>query len=388
MLHNDLFHSVTEFEQYIQSYPTANALYSTFKPDWKMLVQDYFLSKRTLPLTYDPFFKRIFNTDIHPDRLSRLISAIMGQPVTVTATLSNKDVLIKGNALLIMDIVVRLADGSITTVEIQKLATAFPAERMSCYSADLLLRQYEQVKNELLERFNYDALNKVYTIVIFENTDAESSNAPVYRAFHTPETNQLYLHHGKTVFDTGLQIDLLQEFYLISLDVFRNVGYAKDEQELTAWLSLLCVSTYEEAEALCLKYPWMEEIFEEISEYVHNPEEVIGMFSEALQKLDENMYQYMADQHRALLKQRQEQLEQVQLELQDKQQELQDKQQELQDKQLELQDKQLELQQEQQKLQGAKQELHEKQHELDDKDSEIASLKKELAHMQALLNSK
>ena len=261
MIHNNLFHTVTELEQYIQSYPTANALYSTFKPDWKLLVQDYFLSKRTLPLTYDPFFKRIFNTDIHPNRLSRLISAIMGQPVTVTATLSNKDVLIKGNALLIMDIVVRLADGSITTVEIQKLATAFPAERMSCYSADLLLRQYEQVKNKLLERFNYDALNKVYTIVIFENTDAESSNSPVYRAFHTPETEQLYLYHGKTAFDTGLQIDLLQEFYLISLDVFRNVGYAKDEQELTAWLSLLYVSTYEEAEALCLKYPCERKIF-------------------------------------------------------------------------------------------------------------------------------
>lgn len=137
----------------------------------KTLVQDYFFSKRTLPLTYDPFFKRIFNTDIHPDRLSRLVSAILGQEVTMTETLANEDTLLKGNSLLIMDIVVRLADESITTVEIQKSSATFPAERMPCYSADLLLRQYEQVKNRLRDNFNYSALKKVYTIVIFENTD-------------------------------------------------------------------------------------------------------------------------------------------------------------------------------------------------------------------------
>ena len=84
-----------------------------------------------------------------------------------------------------------------------------------------------------------------------------------------------YLHHGTTVFDTGLELDLLQEFYLISLDVFREVGYAKDDNELTAWLSLLATNTYEDAELLCQKYPWMEGISAEISEYVHNTEETI-----------------------------------------------------------------------------------------------------------------
>ncbi len=63
----------------------------------------------------------------------------------------------------------------------------------------------------------------------------------------------------------------LQEFYLISLDVFREVGYAKDDKELTTWLSLLATNTYEDASLLCQKYPWMNEIFEEISEYVHKP---------------------------------------------------------------------------------------------------------------------
>lgn len=34
--------------------------------------------KKTLPLTYDSIFKKIFDCDIHPERLSRLISSITG----------------------------------------------------------------------------------------------------------------------------------------------------------------------------------------------------------------------------------------------------------------------------------------------------------------------
>ena len=119
-----------------------------------------------------------------------------------------------------------------------------------------------------------------------------------------------------TVFDTGLELDFLQEFYLISLDVFREVGYAKDDNELTAWLSLLATSTYEDAELLCQKYPWMEEIFAEISEYVHNPEEVVGMFSEALKIMDDNMYHYMADQYQAKVERQQAEIENLQTESQ------------------------------------------------------------------------
>ena len=114
-----------------------------------------------------------------------------------------------------------------------------------------------------------------------------------------------------------------QEFYLISLDVFCEVGYAKDDNELTAWLSLLATNTYEDAELLCQKYPWMEEIFAEISEYVHNPEEVVGMFSEALKMMDDNMYHYMADQYQAKVEKQQAELENQQVKIENLQTESQ-----------------------------------------------------------------
>ena len=54
--------------------------------------------------------------------------------------------MLPSTSLLLLDIIVQLEDGSIANVEIQKIPYTFPGERMSCYSADLLLRQYTRVK--------------------------------------------------------------------------------------------------------------------------------------------------------------------------------------------------------------------------------------------------
>ncbi len=50
------------------------------------------------------------------------------------------------NSFVIMDMVVRLDDGSITNIEIQKVPYDFPAARITCYSADLVLRQFRMLR--------------------------------------------------------------------------------------------------------------------------------------------------------------------------------------------------------------------------------------------------
>ena len=89
---------------------------------------------------------------------------------------------------------------------------------------------------------------------------------------------------------------MLQEFYLVALDVFRKNPYPKDRSERTAWLSLLCTENLEDAERLVREYPWLEEIYEEMAMLRQRPEEVLGMFSEALRILDENTAKYMIEE--------------------------------------------------------------------------------------------
>ena len=286
---HQLFPSRTKDEclMELKKNPSVYRTYLNWPDKWKSRFLEFMEGKKSLPLTYDPFFKKLFNPDVYPERLSRLISSIIGTNVTVKCILSNEDSILPSTSLLLLDIIVQLEDGSIANVEIQKIPYTFPGERMSCYSADLLLRQYTRVKGEKGSTFTYQDLKTVYTIVMFENSPNECKTA---------DLADIYLHHGKTAFDTGINLRLLQEYYVVALDVFRKSKYSKDINELNAWLSLLTATTMDDLAALISDYPWMETICTDMSEYLYHPEEVVTMFSEALRKLDENTVNYMIDE--------------------------------------------------------------------------------------------
>ena len=271
-------------EEALERLCQSPALYRSYRKmnsSWKERFLDFCQGKKSLPLTYDPFFKYLFDPDIHGDRLSRFISSLLGFEVKILEALLGEDRLIDGESYLIMDLLARLTDGSLINVEIQKQGYAFPAERISCYSADLLMRQYMRIRGgsgSERNAFSYRNIKKVYVIVLFEESTA---------LFH--QFPDIYLHHGTTVFDSGLKMELLQEFYLIALDVFRKIPYPEDEgNEQRAWLSFLTTENLEDAERLIRNYPWLEEIYQEIAMLRRKPEEVLAMWSDALRILDEN----------------------------------------------------------------------------------------------------
>lgn len=86
----------------------------------------------------------IFNPVESMAWLSELVSCILGQHVAVIEVFPNTNYTFP-NSFVIMDMVVRLDNGSITNIEIQKVPYDFPAERISCYSADLVLRQFKML---------------------------------------------------------------------------------------------------------------------------------------------------------------------------------------------------------------------------------------------------
>ena len=260
---HQLFPARTEQEclAELRKHPRSFFAYQNMSPEWKNRFLGFMEGTKTLPLTYDPFFKKLFNPDIYPERLSSLISSIIGTKVTVQCILSNEDSMLPSTSLLLLDILVQLEDGSIANVEIQKIPYAFPGERMSCYSSDLMLRQYTRVKSLKGSSFIYKNLKTVYTIVMFENSPNECKET---------QSADIYLHHGKTVFDTGIELKLLQEFYVVALDVFCESKYAKDINELNAWLSLLTAQSVDDLAALVSDYPWMEAICKDMSEYMYD----------------------------------------------------------------------------------------------------------------------
>ena len=192
---HQLFPARTEQEclAELRKHPRSYFAYQNMSPEWKNRFLGFMEGTKTLPLTYDPFFKKLFNPDIYPERLSSLISSIIGTKVTVQCILSNEDSMLPSTSLLLLDILVQLEDGSIANVEIQKIPYAFPGERMSCYSSDLMLRQYTRVKSLKGSSFIYKDLKTVYTIVMFENSPNECKET---------QAADIYLHHGKTCYSS------------------------------------------------------------------------------------------------------------------------------------------------------------------------------------------
>lgn len=82
-----------------------------------------------------------------------------------------------------------------------------------------------------------------------------------------------------------------------SIRIFiRNVWRDSQLNDINGWLALLSTDRVDRLDELVSDYPQMESICQDMASYLERPEEVIGMFSDALKILDENTVHYMMDE--------------------------------------------------------------------------------------------
>ena len=152
------------------------------------------------------------------------------------------------------------------------------------------------VKGEKKKAFSYKDIKSVYTIVFFETSIKE---------FH--EYPQNYIHKFKQQSDTGLELELLQKYVFIPLDIFRGIyhnnvkgngknGSGNCWNRTEAWLTFLSTDEPEIIIELIRRYPEFKEMYEEIYVMCQNVEKVMEMFSKELIQLDRNTVQYMIDE--------------------------------------------------------------------------------------------
>lgn len=268
--------------------------------NWEEKYQEEFLDfcsgEKGVKIMYDPFFKEVFNPEYHPERLEEWLSLLLNKKVHILQILPNDSTRIADEtSLLITDIVVELEDGSIANVEVQKIGYSFPGQRSACYSADLLLRQYKRVKDTAAEKarregikskFTYKDIKNVYTIVLYESSSAEFKSYP-----------NTFCHMFEQKSNTGLELELLQKYFFIPLDICYQNLHTKDINSIfDAWLLFLSTDSPEDISRLIRKYPKFKAMYQNIYEICRNVEEVVGMFSKELQELDRNTVLYMIDQ--------------------------------------------------------------------------------------------
>ena len=352
------------------------AAYQGMPGKWQERFLNFCTGKGGLPITYDPFFKKIFDPEIHPERLSRLLSLVLGKELKVHRALPNEGTrILDEGSLVIMDIVVEMGDGSIADVEIQKIPYLFPGERAACYSADLLMRQYLRVKGERGKKFSYRDIKKVYTVVLLEKSSEDFRTVP-----------EAWIHKSRQKSDTGIELELLQEYVFIALDMFRKVSDNKRTgSELEAWMQMLSSGNPAVHAQIADKSLIFKGIYEEIEAFRQDIGGVLNMFSDALRILDRNTVQLMIDEMKEELEGTKEELEGTREELEGAKEELEGTKEELEEEKGKVEELagQIGEQADQIKRQFSEMEeqakaLEEKQDELEKKDNRIKELEKML----------
>ena len=334
-----------DIEREIRENPKLLEKYREWDEEQQEEFLDYCTGVKGVKVLYDAFFKEIMNPENTPERLNELLSLLLGQSVTIKRVLPGDSTrLADEQSLLIMDILVELADTSLANVEVQKIGYSFPGQRSACYSSDLLLRQYKRVKGEKKKAFSYKDIKSVYTIVFFETSIKE---------FH--EYPQNYIHKFKQQSDTGLELELLQKYVFIPLDIFRGIyhnnvkGNGKNGggncwNRTEAWLTFLSTDEPEIIIELIRQYPEFKEMYEEIYVMCQNVEKVMEMFSKELIQLDRNTVQYMIDEMQDTIDIQKEELEAKQETIDTQKGELEAKQNQLNQKEEELETMKYQLQ--------------------------------------------
>lgn len=142
-------------------------------------------------------------------------------------------------------------------------------------------------------------MKNVYLIVIYEKSPKEFHKHP-----------EEYYHYGRQVFDTGLQLNMLQEFVMIPLDIFKENMHNKIiETPLEAWLTFLTDDNPERVVELITRFPEFKPMYETLYQMCLNVERMMNMFSEELRIMDRNTVKYMIEEQEQEIKAKEQQLE-------------------------------------------------------------------------------
>ena len=379
-----------EILQEIYSNPQLESTFSCWEKERQEEFLDFCCGNRGVKVLYDTFFKIVFNPDSGKDNLIRLISVMIGRPVKEIMVLPAASQMGGDRSLVIMDIVVQTEDGSIINVEVQKHGYMFPGERAACYSADLLLRQYQRVRREASERlsearkkgkktadmFSYRDIRPVITIVFMESSTAEFHKFP-----------DRYVHTITGQSDTGLRLNVLQQYIFVPLDIFKeNMKKYGIRSEQDAWAAFLSSDSPEVICTLIEQYPeQFLDLYRKLSGICQNTEGVMNMFSEELAILDRNTVILMQEEMKKEIELQKAEIERNKVVLEQNKAELEQNKAELEQNKAEIERSKAELSQSREELNQSREELNQTKTEIERQKAENERLNKLIAELQEKL---
>ena len=194
------------------------------------------------PLYSDTIAKRVFNADVHPDRLNFLLQKIAkDDTIDVRSSASNEALRQStGSKGMVSDIPSWLRDGRLTDLEIQNAAQSFIFTRVELYASSMLLLQYSVPPGETKSSLSYGGVNEVLLVILMVKSPM------VFRDYD--QKCDKYIHRFTSLrSDTGLSYPARAKMIYVQLDKcfdqFKKGGNAEAEDgrpdRLQKWLATI-----------------------------------------------------------------------------------------------------------------------------------------------------
>lgn len=300
--------SKKEALSYLQKDKAAWDIFQNIEPEYQKELLEFCMGKRGLRITYDPVFKEVMNPVVYPERLESFLSAILGEAVEIVEILPREGVqMTESGSFVVMDVLVRIQNGDYLNIEMQKIGYSFPLARVDCYGADIIMRQYNLLRQQKKKDFKFSDMSKVITVIIMEKSSGE------FRKDHMHDT-----HHRTNAFDTGIQAEGLREDYFLCLDTFCNFVHTKIKTKREAWLMFFGSTSIEDILEVCEAFPEFIPLYKQVFAFRQDAGRLMEMYSEALRIMDRNTERYMVEELQDELEKKNLVIQQKDIEIQKK----------------------------------------------------------------------
>lgn len=263
-----------EWDGQLQKNQELKKIFERWEVDEQKEFLDFCTGAEGVHVLQGDFFRTVMNEE----RLCGFLSLLFEKKITrLYREENNLDGM--DYACLDTDLYLEFEDGEEAVVEIWKTGAAFSSHQYACRCAQMLAAQCRKKQKKLGRKFRSRSVGKVCMVILFENCPVKSEN--------NPET---YIHRGKTCFDTGVELEFLQEYYLLDLDFHREERREKNIQtELEGWMTFLGCRQPEKIVQLIKSYPHFKSMYEDLYGICRDEQRVLRMFASEIKKREENL---------------------------------------------------------------------------------------------------
>lgn len=263
-----------EWEEQLQKNQEQQRVFEQWEPEEQKEFLDFCTGKEGLNVLQREFFRSVMNED----RLRSFLSELFGKKIRW---------LHRGEggradldyACLDTDLQLEFEDGEEAVVEIWKTGAAFSSQQYAFRSAQLLTDQCRKKRQKKGKKFRIRKTGKACMVLLFENCPVRSGSSP-----------GTYIHRGKVCFDTGAELEFLQEYYLLDLDFQGEERKEKNiPTELEGWMTFLGCRHPEKIVQLIKTYPYFKGMYEELYGICRKEEKVLDMFSSEIKRREEEL---------------------------------------------------------------------------------------------------